>query len=239
MTGEPCFGLRDGVIAEVLTVRYRHALTQLAENIICQLVCGIRHGDRAHLTLHLDQLLQRDRRGNLAEDAVLLIFENGKAGISVLDVGRHDFQLQTVIQRLQDLLLWVAEIGYLIGRREKGDRGDGICMAFIGVLALVERSQERVEHAVIALEYLVEQHDVRLRDLAGRLYDRLTAMQQGHGLSVCLQLVRRLAQHGEGLGRILPLPQTVYRTLQIKAQVLVHIIVLQRGVRDAAGDQAG
>ena len=86
-------------------------------------------------------------------------------------------------------------------------------MAFIGVLALVERSQERVEHAVIALEYLVEQHDVRLRDLAGRLYDRLAVMQQGHSLSVGLQLVRGFAQHGEGFGRILPLPQAVYLTL--------------------------
>ena len=213
MTGEPCHSLRDGIISKVFAVRYRHALTQLAENIVCQLICGIRYGDRGHLALHLDQFIQRDRRGNLAEDAVLLIFENSKAGITVLDVGRHDFQLQTVIQRLQDLLLWVAEIGYLIGRREKGDRGDGICMAFIGVLALVERSQERVEHAVIALEYLVEQHDVRLWDLAGGLHDRLAAMQQGHGLSVGLQLVRGFSQHGEGFRHILSLPQTVYRTL--------------------------
>jgi len=112
-------------------------------------------------------------------------------------------------------------------------------MAFIGVLALVERSQERVEHAVIALEDLVEQHDVRLRDLAGGLHDRLAVMQQGHGLSVGLQLLCGFAQHGEGFGRILPLPQTVYRTLQIEAQILVYIIILQRGVRDAAGDQAG
>ena len=86
-------------------------------------------------------------------------------------------------------------------------------MAFIGVLALVERSQERVEHAVIALEYLVEQHDVRLWDLAGGLHDRLAAMQQGHGLSVGLQLVRGFSQHGEGFRHILSLPQTVYRTL--------------------------
>ena len=213
MAGEPCTSLRDGIISKVFAVRYRHALTQLAENIVRQLVRSIRHGDRDHLTLHLDQLLQSDRRGNLAEDAVLLIFENGKAGIPVLDVGRHDLQLQTVIQRLQDLLLRIAEIGDFIGRREKGDRGNGICTALIGILSLIERGQKRVEHAVIALEDLVEQHDVRLRDLAGRLYDRLAAMQQGHGLSVGLQLVRGFAQHGEGFRRILPLPQAVYRTL--------------------------
>ena len=213
MAGEPCFGLRDGIIAEVLTVRYRHALTQLAENIVRQLVRSIRHGDRGHLTLHLGQLLQRDRRGNLPEGAALLIFENSKAGISVLDVGRHYLQLQTVIQRLQNLLLRIAEIGNFIGRREKGDRGNGICTALIGVLALVERSQERVEHAVIALEDLVEQHNVRLRDLAGGLHDRLAVMQQGHGLSVGLQLVRGFAQHGEGFRRILPLPQAVYRAI--------------------------
>ena len=213
MAGEPCLSLRDGIVSKVFAVRYRHALTQLAENIVCQLICGIRYGDRGHLALHLDQFIQRDRRGNLAEDAVLLIFENSKAGITVLDVGRHDFQLQTVIQRLQNLLLRIAEIGNFIGRREKGDRGNGICTTLIGVLALVERSQERVEHAVIALEYLVEQHDVCLRDLAGGLHDRLAVMQQGHGLSVGLQLVRGFAQHGEGFRRILPLPQTVYRTL--------------------------
>ena len=213
MAGEPCLSLRDGIVSKVFAVRYRHALTQLAENIVRQLVHGIRHGDRGHLTLHLDQLLQRDRRGNLAEDAVLLIFENGKAVISVLDVGRHYLQLQTVIQRLQNLLLRIAEIGNFIGRREKGDRGNGICTALIGVLALVERSQERVEHAVIALEDLVEQHNVRLRDLAGGLHDRLAVMQQGHGLSVGLQLVRGFAQHGEGFRRILPLPQAVYRAI--------------------------
>ena len=213
MTGEPCFGLRDGVIAEVLTVRYRHALTQLAENIICQLVCGIRYWDRGHLALHLDQFIQRDRGVDLPESAALLVLQDSKAGITVLDVGRHDFQLQTVIQRLQDLLLWVAEIGYLIGRREKGDRGDGICMAFIGVLTLIERCEEGVQDAVIALEDLVEQHNVRLRDLAGGLYDRLAAMQQGHGLSVGLQLVCGFAQHGEGFRRILPLPQAVYRAI--------------------------
>ena len=213
MVGEPCFGLRDGIIAEILTVRYRHALTQLAENIVRQLVRSIRYWDRGHLALHLEQFIQRDRRGNLTKDAALLIFENGKAGITVLDVGRHDLQLQAVIQRLQNLLLRIAEIGNFIGRREKGDRGNGICTTLIGVLALVERSQERVEHAVIALEDLVEQHDVRLRDLAGGLHDRLAVMQQGHGLSVGLQLVRGFAQHGEGFRRILPLPQAVYRAI--------------------------
>ena len=213
MVGEPCFGLRDGIIAEILTVRYRHALTQLAENIVRQLVRSIRYWDRGHLALHLEQFIQRDRRGNLTKDAALLIFENGKAGITVLDVGRHDLQLQAVIQRLQNLLLRIAEIGNFIGRREKGDRGNGICTTLIGVLALVERSQERVEHAVIALEDLVEQHDVRLRDLAGGLHDRLAVMQQGHSLSVGLQLVRGFAQHGEGFRRILPLPQTVYRAI--------------------------
>ena len=238
MTGEPCFGLRDGVIAEVLTVRYRHALTQLAENIVCQLICGIRYGDRGHFALHLDQLIQRDRGGDLPEGAALLVLQDGKAGITIFNVGCHDLQLQAVIQRLQNLLLRIAEVGDFIGRREKGDRGNGICTALIGILSLIERGQKRVEHAVIALEDLVEQHDVRLRDLAGRLYDRLAAMQQGHSLPVCLQLVCGFAQHGEGFGRILPLPQTVYRTLQIEAQILVYIIVLQRSVRDAAGDQA-
>ena len=238
MAGEPCLSLRDGIVSKVFAVRYRHALTQLAENIVRQLVRSIRHGDRGHLTLHLDQLLQRDRRGNLTEDAALLVLQDGEAGITVLDVGRHDLQLQTVIQRLQNLLLRIAEIGNFIGRREKGDRGNGICTALIGILSLIERGQKRVEHAVIALEDLVEQHDVRLRDLAGRLYDRLAVMQQGHSLPVCLQLVCGFAQHGEGFGRILPLPQTVYRTLQIEAQILVYIIVLQRSVRDAAWDQA-
>ena len=64
-------------------------------------------------------------------------------------------------------------------------------------------------------------------------------MQQGHSLPVCLQLVCGFAQHGEGFGRILPLPQTIYRTLQIEAQILVYIIIFQRRVRDTAGDQAG
>ena len=206
MAGEPRFGLRDGIIAEVLTVRYRHALTQLAENIVCQLVCSVRYRDRGHLALHLDQLLQRDRSGDLPEGAALLVLQDGKAGITVFNVGCHDLQLQTVIQRLQNLLLRIAEVGDFIGRREKGDRGDWICTPLIGVLSLIERGQKRVEHAVIALEDLVEQYDVRLWDLAGRLYDRLAATQQGHGLSVRLQLVRRFAQHGEGLGRILHLP---------------------------------
>ena len=206
MAGEPRFGLRDGIIAEVLTVRYRHALTQLAENIVCQLVCSVRYRDRGHLALHLDQLLQRDRSGDLPKGAVLLVLQDGEAGITVLDVGRHDLQLQAVIQRLQNFLLRIAEIGNFIGRREKGDRGNGICTALVGILSLIERGQKRVEHAVIALEDLVEQHDVRLRDLAGRLYDWLAAMQQGHSLPVCLQLVCGFAQHGEGFRRILTLP---------------------------------
>ena len=63
-------------------------------------------------------------------------------------------------------------------------------MAFIGVLALVECGQERIEHTVVAFKALVQKDDFRLRNLSGGLHDRLVTAQQCHRLAVGLQLVR-------------------------------------------------
>ena len=90
MAGKPCLGLRDGIIAQILSVRHRHILTKLAEDIVSQLVDGVGNEDRRDLLLHLPQFLQRDRNGDLSEGAGLLILQNGKARVPILHIGRHD-----------------------------------------------------------------------------------------------------------------------------------------------------
>ena len=64
-------------------------------------------------------------------------------------------------------------------------------------------------------------------------------MQRGHGLSVAEQLIRCLFKHGKGVRRIFSRAETVHHTLKIKAQVFMHVIVLQHSIRHAAGYQAG
>ena len=50
-------------------------------------------------------------------------------------------------------------------------------MALVGVLPLVQRGEKGVEHSVIALENLIQENNVRLRDLAGGVYLRTAGMQ--------------------------------------------------------------
>ena len=168
----------------------------------------------------------------------LLIFQNSKTCITVFDVGCHDLQFQTVIERLQNFLLRVIEIGNLIGRRKKGDGRNWVCMALVGVLALIERREERVQDTVVALEYLIQQHNVRLGDLAYCLDNWFAWTQQRYRFAVGCQLIRGPIKHSKGVLGIFHLPQAIYRALQIKAQIPVYIVALQRRVWDAPGDEA-
>ena len=142
MAGKPCLGLRDGIIAQILSVRHRHILTKLAENIVSQLVDGVGNEDRRDLLLHLPQLLQRDRGGDLSEGAGLLILQNGKARAPILHIGRHDLQFQAVIQRFQDLFLRVIEIRDLIGGRKERNGRNGIGASLVGVFPLIEGGEQ-------------------------------------------------------------------------------------------------
>ena len=90
----------------------------------------------------MPQFLQRDRNGDLSEGAGLLILQNGKARVPILHIGRHDLQLQAVVQRLQDLFLRVIEIRDLIGsRKERNDR-NGIGASLVGVFPLIEGGEQ-------------------------------------------------------------------------------------------------
>ena len=142
MAGKPCLGLRDGIIAQILSVRHRHILTKLAEDIVSQLVDGVGNGDRRDLLLHLPQFLQRDRNGDLSEGAGLLILQNGKARVPILHIGRHDLQFQAVIQRFQDLFLRIVEIRDLIGGRKKRNDRNGIGASLVGVFPLIEGGEQ-------------------------------------------------------------------------------------------------
>ena len=171
MTGEPRLGLSDGIIAEVLAVRYRDTgLTKLAENVVCQLIGGVRYRDRCHIKLHLSQFLHGDPDGHLTEIALLLVAQNRKTGSTVLNILCDHLQLQAVIQGRQNLFLRIVEIGNFIGRRKERDRRNGVCTALIGVLALVESSEQRVQHAIITFETLIKEHNVSLRNLSGCLH---------------------------------------------------------------------
>lgn len=56
--------------------------------------------------------------------------------------------------------------------------------ALIGVLPFVERRQQCVQNTVIALEYLIEEHNVGLRNFACGLHDRFARMQRGDGFAI-------------------------------------------------------
>ena len=142
MAGKPCLGLRDGIIAQILSVRHRHILTKLTEDIVSQLVDGVGNGDRRDLLLHLPQFLQRDRGGDLPEGTGLLILQNGKARVPILHIGRHDLQFQAVIQRFQDLFLRIVEIRDLIGGRKKRNDRNGIGTSLVGVFPLIEGGEQ-------------------------------------------------------------------------------------------------
>ena len=110
-------------------------------------------------------------------------------------------------------------------------------MPLIGVLAFIERCEEGVQDTVITLEYLIQQHNVRLWDLARRLNNGFAWTQQRHRFAVGRQLVRGPIKHSKGVLGIFHLPQAIYRTLQIKAQIPVYIVTLQCRVRDTPGDE--
>ena len=111
-------------------------------------------------------------------------------------------------------------------------------MALVGVLTLIERREKRVQDTVVALEYLIQQHNVRLGDLAYCLDNWFAWTQQRYRFAVGCQLVRGPIKHSKGVLGIFHLPQAIYRTLQIKAQIPVYIVTLQRRVWDAPGDEA-
>ena len=213
VAGEPCSGLRNGVITEVLSIRHLHALSQLAEDVVRKFIDGVWYRDCGYFMLHLNEFFQRDRGADLSKCAALLIFQNGKTGIPVFDVGCHDLQFQAVIERLQNLLLRVIEIGNLIGRRKKGDGRNWVCMTLVGVLTLIKRREKRVQDTVVALEYLIQQHNVRLRDLARRLDNRFAWTQQRHRFAVGRQLVRSQIKHIKGIRGTFHLPQAIHRAL--------------------------
>ena len=109
--------------------------------------------------------------------ASLLVPQDGKPLVPVLDIRRYHFQLQAVVQGLQNLLLGVAEIGNFVGRRKEGDRGNGICTALVGVLAFVQRGEQGVEYPVVAFKNFIQETDIRLGNLTGGVDPRLTAVK--------------------------------------------------------------
>ena len=102
---------------------------------------------------------------DLLRTAGLFLLQHLEAVLPLHNIFRDHLQVQPVVERQQDPLLGVAEIRHLIGGGKEGDRGDRIGRALIGVLALVQRGQQRIEDPVVAFEQLVQKHDIRLRDL--------------------------------------------------------------------------
>ena len=64
-------------------------------------------------------------------------------------------------------------------------------------------------------------------------------MQRGDSLAIGIQLAADLRQLLECRRLVFHLRQTIQEALQIKAQVLVNPITLERSFRHGAGDQAG
>ena len=100
-------------------------------------------------------------------------------GRLVLDVFRDDFQIETVKQGSVYLILWIVQVGHFIGGCEKTDGCDGNFFALIGIDALVECGEQRVQCIIIRFKNLIEQNKVRLRDFACRQNRRPAAVQHG------------------------------------------------------------
>ena len=64
-------------------------------------------------------------------------------------------------------------------------------------------------------------------------------MQRGDGFAVGVQLIADLCQLLKRRRLVFHLRQTIQEALQIKAQVLVNPIILERSFRHGAGDQTG
>ena len=215
---QPCLGLYQRVVVEIFTVGHLDpTVPQFTKHIVSQFVDGIRHKDGGHLLLHGVQLGQRDRGIYRSITAVLLALEDGQTLIAVSNILCHHFDLQTVIQWREDLFLWIGKVGYLVGRGKEGNCRNGIGTPLVGILSFVESCQQGVQHAIIGLEYLIQEYDIRLRYFSGGLYHRFILMQRGHGLSVAEQLICRLFQHGKAVRRIFPRTETIHHTLKIKA----------------------
>ena len=115
MAGQPRPGLGDGVVVEVLAVGHGNLVpAQLAQDVVGQLVDGLRNRKICNFLLHLLQLIQSDGGSNLSGAASLLVPQDGKPLVPILDVCRHHLQFQAVVQSLQNLLLGIAEIGHFI-----------------------------------------------------------------------------------------------------------------------------
>jgi hypothetical protein len=97
-------------------------------------------------------------------------------------------------------------------------------MALIGVLALVQGGEQRVENTVVALENFIQEHNIGLGNLTGGLYHRLPLVQGSYGGAVGFQLLRRLSDELKGCGSVLLL--TVHRTFQIEAKIMIDTILL-------------
>ena len=67
-----------------------------------------------------------------------------------------------------------------------------LCTALVGVLALIQRCQQRIEHPVVALEYLIQKADIRLGNFAGSVDLGLAGVKNSHARAVNLQFLRRL-----------------------------------------------
>ena len=112
-------------------------------------------------------------------------------------------------------------------------------MSFVSIAPLIEGSQQRIENAVVCLENLIEEHNVRLRDFPRRLYRRLAGMERSESGAISVELFRVLS---EKLKRAVHITVSVELTnlrIQISLQILVYRIVRQRGLRHRAGDQTG
>ena len=238
MALQPRLCLCDGIVVQVLTVRNRHILAQLAENVVRQLVDGVRHCDCRDLLLHLPQFIQCDRRADGSEAAGLFVPQHRKPLGAVGDIRCHDLQFKPVIERREDLLLRVVEVRDLIRRREERNRRNVVSPALIGVLSLIERREQRVQHAVIALEDLIQKADVRLRQLACGIHHRLRRVQRRHCLSICFHLCGEL-HHGLVWGVMLRVVAlVVHRSLQSFPHFLIPAILFQQLLRHCAGDKA-
>ena len=64
-------------------------------------------------------------------------------------------------------------------------------------------------------------------------------MQRGDGFAIGIQLAADLCQLLKRRRFIFHLRQTVQKTLQIEAQILIDAVTLERSFRHRAGDQAG
>ena len=120
MAGKPCLGLRDGIIAQILSV-FDTAISLRSSQRISSANSLMTSGTGIDATSCC--ICRNSSNVIVAEICpkapVCLFFKTARRVPPILYIGRHDLQFQAVIQRFQDLFLRIVEIRDLIGGRKK------------------------------------------------------------------------------------------------------------------------